>query len=171
VRLTTVLPRKAAPNLALGTLLTWDISTQTDFSVSDTPAVVVASASPPPATAVSIPDKIEDRLKQLTFEGELNFPFQDAIAYIADETSTEIDIDGNALKDAGFTKNMPIKLNLGMVSGMEALKQIFLSEKCRPPTPEKRICIVIDEAGKKVLVSTESFAAANGQTVYPLITE
>lgn len=163
VRLTTVLPRKAAPNLALGTLLAWDQSTHTDFS-SAAPAPVVAAA------AVDIPEKLEDRLKKFTFDGEFNNPFQDAIAYIASESKTEIDIDGNALKDAGFTKNMPIKLSLGKVNGLEALRQIILSEKCRPPVPEKRICIVVDEAAKKVIVSTEYFAKENGQTVYPLIT-
>jgi hypothetical protein len=164
VKLTTVLPRKAAPNLALGTLLTWDLSTQTNFSTAAPPTATVAAA------AENIPEKIEDRLKQFTFEGEFNNPFQDAIAYIATETKTQIDIDGNALKDAGFTKNMPIKMSIGKVNGLEALKQIILSEKCKPPVPEKRICIVIDESTKKVLVSTEAFAKEAGQTVYPLVT-
>jgi hypothetical protein len=53
---------------------------------------------------------------------------------------------------------------------MEALQQIFLSEKCKPPVPEKRICIVIDDATQKVIVSTEYFAKEAGQAVYPLIT-
>jgi hypothetical protein len=166
VRLTTVLPRKAAPNLALGTLLTWDQAMQTDFTTA-APPTVVAAANP---QAGNLPEKIEDRLKR-TLEGEFNQPFQDAVAYIASETQVQIDIDGNALKDAGFTKNMPIKLSLGRVSGLEAFKQIILSERCRPPTPDKRICIVIDEANRRVLVSTEAFAKANGQQVYPLITE
>ena len=171
VRLTTVLPRKAAPNLALGMLLSWDISTQTDFSAASTPDMPIAAAEPPKTNTVEVPDSVEERLKQLRFEGEFNNPFQDAIAYVAEETKTEFNIDGNALKDAGFTKNMPIKLDLGEVNGLEALKAIILSERCRPPVPEKRICIVIDEANKSVLVSTEAFAKANEQTVYPLITE
>ncbi len=166
VRLTTLLPRKAAPNLALGTLLTWDQAMQTDFTTA-APPTTLAAANPP---AEDLPAKIEDRLKR-TFEGEFNQPFQDAVAYIASETQVQIDIDGNALKDAGFTKNMPIKLSLGKVSGLEAFKQIILSERCRPPTPDKRICIVIDEANQRVIVSTEAFAKANGQKIYPLITE
>ena len=161
VRLTTVLPRKAAPNLALGTLLAWDQSTHTDFSTPAPPTV--AAASP----ASNLPDKVEDRLK-LQMDGEFNSPFQDAIAFIAQETKVEFDIDGNALKDAGFTKNMPQKFSLGRVSGLEALKQIALRNN--PPTPDKRICIVIDEAAKKVLVTTESFAKEAGQTIYPLVT-
>lgn len=166
VRLTTLLPRKAAPNLALGALLTWDQAMQTDFTTAAPPTAVAAAAPP----ASDLPEKIEDRLKR-TLEGEFNQPFQDAIAYIGNETQVQIDIDGNALKDAGFTKNMPIKLSLGKVSGLEAFKQIILSERCRPPTPDKRICIVIDEAQKRVIVSTEAFAKANGQQIYPLITE
>lgn len=163
VRLTTVLPRKAAPNLALGSLLTWDQSTKTDFSAA-APPPTVASAGP----RANLPDKVEDRLK-LTFEGEFNQPFQDAVAYIASECQVEIDIDGNALKDAGFTKNMPLKLSIGKVSGLEAFKQIILYERYRPPTPDKQLCIVIDEAAKTVLVTTEAFAAAEGKTVYPLV--
>ncbi|MFV0444220.1 MAG: hypothetical protein ACK5Q5_11685 [Planctomycetaceae bacterium] len=167
VKLTTVLPRKAAPNLALGTLLTWDLSTQTDFSTV-APPTSVAAATP----QVTIPDKVEDRLKQLKFDGEfMDIPLQDCLAYIASETQTEIDIDGNALKDAGFTKNIKIKLNLGKVSGLEAIKQIVLFERCRPPVPEKQMCISIDEAAKTVLFSTEFFVKEQGKTVYPLVTE
>jgi len=165
VRLTTVLPRQAAPNLALGTLLAWDQSTQTDFS-SSAPAAAVAAAAP---AAADLPAKLEDRLRR-TLEGEFNNPLQDAIAYIGNELQVPIDIDGNALKDAGFTKNMPIKLTLGKVTGLEALRAIILCEKCKPPVPEKRICIVIDEQAKRVLVSTEAFAQAAGQTIYPLVT-
>src|SRR5690606_31617033 len=51
---TTVLPAKAAPNLALGTLLVWDESTRTDFS----------KASPkPPSSDPKLPDLVVDRLK------------------------------------------------------------------------------------------------------------
>lgn len=167
VRLTTVLPRKAAPNLALGTLLAWDQSTHTDFS-SAAPGTAIAAAS----ATVNVPDKVEDRLKQLTLDGEFgDIPLQDALAYIANETQTQIEIDGNALKDAGFTKNIKIKMALGKVSGLEAIKQIVLYERCRPPVPEKRMCIVIDEAAKTVEFSTEFFAKEQGKTVYPLVTE
>jgi hypothetical protein len=165
VRLTTVLPRKAAPNLALGTLLTWDLSTQTDFSTAVAPTAVAAAN-------VIVPDKVEDRLKQLTLDGEFgDIPLQEVLAYIANETQTQIEMDGNALKDAGFTKNIKIKMNLGRVSGLEAIKQIVSYERCRPPVPEKQMCIVIDEAAKTVLFSTEFFAKEQGKTVYPLITE
>jgi hypothetical protein len=102
-------------------------------------------------------------------EGEFNSPFQDAIAYIADSAKVQIDIDGNALKDAGFTKNMPQKFSLGQVTALEALKEIVLRNK--PPSPDKRLAIVIDDSNKSVLVTTESFAAAAGQQIYPLVTE
>ncbi len=160
VKLTTVLPRKAAPNLALGTLLAWDLSTQTDFSIVSTTSTI---ASTP---ASDLPARVEDRLKQISLEGEFNNPFQDAVAYIAAETKTQIEIEGNALKDAGFTKNMPQKFSLGKVTGLEALRQIILFNK--PPVPEKQLCLVIDEAAQTVLITTIFFAEAAGQTIYPL---
>ncbi|MEZ6066004.1 MAG: hypothetical protein R3B90_09910 [Planctomycetaceae bacterium] len=161
VRLTTVLPAKAAPNLALGTLLTWDQSTHTDFSTK-APTTTVAAAAP----AENLPATVEGRMQQ-TFDAELIGPFQNVIAYISEEMQVPIEIDGNALKDAGFTKNMPQKYELGKVTGLEALRAIF--EGNRPPVPEKRLCLVIDEANMSALISTEAFAAAAGQTVYPVV--
>jgi hypothetical protein len=163
VRLTTVLPAKAAPNLAIATLLAWDESTRTDFSVS-TPATTVAAAD----ANSGLPETVEGRL-QLMMDAEFNNPFQDAIAYIADEIKVPIEIDGNALKDAGFTKNMPQKFSLGRVAAVDALREIVTRN--RPPVPEKRLCLVIDEAAKTALITTELFATNAGQTIYPLVKE
>ncbi len=162
LRLATALPRKAAPNLALGTLLTWDESLRTDFS-SEAPAVMVAEAPQD-----DLPATVEGRL-DLVVSGDVAMPFEGVIEYIAGETKLKFDIDGNALKDAGFTKNMPQKLELGNVSVRELLKHLAVSN--RPPSPDKRICIVVDEANKSVLVTTEFFATNQGQTIYPLVTE
>lgn len=161
LRLTTVLPQKAAPNLALGALLTWDQAMQTDFSAVAPAPAMVASAGP------AIPDSVVDRLKTLQLDAEFNnMPLQDALSYVAGECKVTLELDGNALKDAGFTQNMPQKFNLGRVSGMEVLRHIVQSNN--PLDREKRLCIVIDEANKSFLVTTETFAKAQGRTIYSL---
>lgn len=166
VRLTTLLPRKAAPNLALGALLAWDQSTRTDFT--SPPNTLLAAAAQLASAGGALPDNVIDRLRQ-PLDAEFNQPLQDALAYIATSSGVAIDVDGNALKDAGFTKNMPQKFNLGRVSALDALKEIVVRNK--PPVPEKRLCIVIDEGQNAVLFTTESFAKEQGREVYPLVGE
>ena len=56
VRLVTLLPDKAAPNLAAATLLTWNQSIVTDFSE----AVVQVHLS---RMGPTVPDSVVDRLK------------------------------------------------------------------------------------------------------------
>ncbi|MEZ6058651.1 MAG: hypothetical protein R3C01_18270 [Planctomycetaceae bacterium] len=165
VRLVTYLPRKAAPNLAIGTILAWSESLRTDFSSSSQVPTTVASTGAP---AKELPATAAERLL-MVMDAEFNNPFQDAIAYIADETKLTFDIDGNALKDAGFTKNMPQKFSLGKVPAIDAMRQIVLNN--RPPSPDKRICFCVDEATKSVLVTTEKFAEAENRTILKLVEE
>jgi len=98
VRLGSLLPAKAGPNLALGSLLTWDESTRTDFSVA-------AVVTPPPKAAA--PKTFAERLQTKMDVDFRRTPLQEAFAYISDESKIPIEIDGDALKLAGFTKNMP----------------------------------------------------------------
>ena len=97
--LTTGLPERAAPNLAIGALLTWDESTRTDFKKA-----AAAAPDKPKDTPSKLPDLVADRLKQLKLEIEFNRePLQNCFKYISDECKVAIDIDGDALKGAGFT--------------------------------------------------------------------
>jgi len=163
VRMVTYLPQKAGPNLALGTLLTWHESLRTDFSAStQTPTVAM---NDPQST---LPETAMGRL-QIEMDCEFNNPFQNAIDYVAEETKLTFEIDGNALKDAGFTKNMPQKFNLGRKPAIEALREFAINN--RPPTPDKRICFCVDEATMTVLVTTEKFAADQGKEFLKLVDE
>ncbi len=155
--LATSLPERAAPNLAIGALLTWDESTRTNFSK---PAV-----DKPKETGPSkLPDLVADRLKQLKLEIEFTkMPLQDGLKYIADECKINLDIDGDALKAAGFTKNMEQNIKLGKVTGLEAIGAIVKKyEKERVP-----IVLVIDESKKVALITTKEFAEKGNLTVYP----
>ncbi len=70
---TTVLPTKAGPNLALGTVLTWDESTRTNFS---------AEEAMPVATTSDLPKTVMERLKTPIDIEFSRKPLADAFAYI-----------------------------------------------------------------------------------------
>ena len=153
VQLKTVLPPKAAPNLALGTVLTWDESTRTDLT-----------AEPPAMAAVNtgIPKTVVERM-QLPVDAEFNrVPLQEALDYIAGEIRVTSEIDGDALKDAGFTKNMAQTFNLGKVSAEDALA--FLVKQYEEPG--KRLVLVVDEPRKTIILLTEKFAVQRGLTIH-----
>jgi predicted Zn finger-like uncharacterized protein len=153
VRLLTVMPPKAAPNLALGTVLTWDESTRTDFS-ADAPRMA--------ATTQKLPETVLGRL-QLPVDAEFNrVPLQEALDYIGGEIQVTVEIDGDALKDAGFTKNMAQTFMLGKVPAAEALGHIIRQYN----EPGKEMVVVIDEPRKTLLVLTRKFAHQQGLTVH-----
>jgi len=153
VRLLTVMPPKAAPNLALGAVLTWDESTRTDFS-ADAPQLVT--------TATKLPETVLERL-QLPVDAEFNrVPLQEALDYIGQEIHVGIEIDGDALKDAGFTKNMAQTFTLGKVPAAKALKRIVDQYK----EPGKQMVIVLDEARQTLIVLTKKFADQRGLDVH-----
>jgi hypothetical protein len=153
--MTTVLPAKAAPNLALGTILTWDESTRTNFSPSDSTSVASG-------TGTSLPNTVMGRLKQV-FEIEFaRKPLQDAFTFIGEEAQVTFVIDGDALKMAGYTKNMPQTFKLGKVPGTKGLHTIFTW-----PMQEK-LCLVVDDAKMEAHITTVQAAEAQGLKVVPV---
>ncbi len=153
--LTTSLPERAAPNLAIGALFTWDESTRTDFKK----AATVPEKSK--GTPSNLPDLVADRLKQLKLEVEFDrVPLQDCFKYISDECKVAIDIDGDALKAAGFTKNMPQKMALGKVTGLEGIAGI-LQRYAKEKIP---MVLVIQEDKKRALITTKDFAEKDSLT-------
>ena len=151
--MTTVLPAKAAPNLALGTVLTWDESTRTNFSASD-PTMSVADTS--------LPKTVMGRLKQV-FEIEFaRKPLQEAFLFIGEEAQVTFVIDGDALKGAGYTKNMAQTFKLGKVTGAKGLYTILTW-----PMQEK-MCLVVDDAKMEALITTTVEAEAKGLKIVPV---
>lgn len=152
VQLISTLPERAAPNLALASLLTWDESTRTDFSAK--------KAKPAPTAAPKLPNLVVDRLKKKI---EIDFrrtPLQEAFSYIAEETKTNIILDGEALKLVGYTKNMPQTMNLGMVSGLDAIQAIFNVKD------QDQLCLVIDEKKKTATITSIPFAVQNNLKMF-----
>lgn len=149
--LDTSLKERAAPNIALASLLSWDESTRTDFSK--------AAPSKTTGSEEKLPELVADRLKR-KIECEFpRTPLQDAIKYIADECKVGHDIDGDALKDKGYTKNMPQIFTLND-TGFAALKEIM---KKYPD-----MVIVIDEPQKQFILTTRGFAEKKKQTVFEI---
>ena len=152
VRMVTLLPKKAAANLAAASLLTWNQSLVTDF---DGPAPAVASAA-------KIPDSVLERLKTMpVFVDFRNTPLQEAFSYISDEIKTPIIINGDALKLSGMTQNMPQNYDLGEVPAIRALDTIVSN-----PMYEGKLVIVVDENSRSISVTSRDVATESGLTIF-----
>jgi hypothetical protein len=148
-RLVTVLPKQASVNLAAGALLTWNQSLLTNFD--EEKAVAKGDTT-------AIPDKLVDRLQMKVLIDFRRTPLQEAFGYICDAIKTEWSIDGDALKGAGFTQNMPQTFDLGTVTAQAALHEILLKyAKERDP-----LVLIVDEKAKKIILSTKVKAEADG---------
>ncbi len=148
-QLTTQLSERAAPNIALAGLLAWDEAINTDF----------ASAVPqvPTDSGPKLPDLMVDRLK-MKIDVEFNRePLKDAFAYIAGECKLKSVVNGDALKDKGYTQNMPQTFVM-QDAGLVAIKQIV--------DQYEGMCIVIQQDKGQFLVTTTKFAEQDGQTPY-----
>lgn len=152
----TVLPRKAGPNLALGSLFTINEAARTDFSE---PAPVLAANNQP-----KIPDTVAERLK-LPVDAEFNrTPLEAAMQYLCDEIHVKLAIDGDALKDAGYTRNMPQTMKLGIVPADRVLTEILSNYQ----EQNKEMVVSVDEQTKTLHLLTKKFAMSRGLPIYPI---
>jgi predicted Zn finger-like uncharacterized protein len=152
VEVVTPLPERAAPNLALASLLAWDESTRTDFSRKPAAGTMAQTGN-----AVAGP-KLPEALTKLIDVDFRRTPLQEAFAYVADELKITIDIDGDALKLSGYTKNMPQEFQLNQISANKALFEIIKKYD--------KMCLVIDQKQNRVLVTTYPVAEAQKLTTY-----
>lgn len=152
VSMITVLPAKAAPNLALATLFTVNEAARTDFSVE---VVAVNQGS-------KLPDTVKERLS-IPVDSEFSRrPLEMALQYLAGEIEVNLFVDGDALKDAGYTKNMPQTFNLGVVPVEQSFKQIVMNYQ----EPGKIMVMSIDEKTKTITITTEKFAKNKNLPIY-----
>jgi len=91
-------------------------------------------------------------------------PLQDAVKSIAEKCEIEIDLDGEALKASGFTKDMEQNLTLGKVTGLAAIDAIL--QKSEKERPGRGMVLVIRDEEKKALITTAEFAKKNEQTPF-----
>jgi hypothetical protein len=112
-------------------------------------------------------DQIADRLQ---VELDVDFrrtPMQEAFAFISSIIKTPIEIDGDALKAGGFTKNMPQTFQGEKLTAVDAIKKIL--EKYQDPhKPGSTMVIVVDEERKEITVTTKGFCDQQKLTPYEL---
>jgi hypothetical protein len=145
---TTVLPAKAGPNLALGTLLAWDESQHLPASSAGGATVVAQDA---------IPDKIIDRLKTEVLAEFSRMPLDQVITYLGDQTGVDFTVDGDAMKLTSYTKNIPQTMSLGKVPALQVLKQIITTPM------QENMAVYIDETNKKAVLSTKPILKQQGK--------
>tara|TARA_B100000029_G_C17542862_1_gene947351 strand:- start:168 stop:1724 length:1557 start_codon:yes stop_codon:yes gene_type:complete len=150
VQLLTRLPERAASNIALSALLAWDESTRTDFSVA-APKREASGKALPKTVAGRLGVKIEVDFRRT--------PLQEAMLFIAEEIQVPIDIDGDALKLSGYTKNMPQTL------AKQAPASTVLHEIMKK---YKDLVIVVDEKTKKITLLTQAVAKKKGLEPFPV---
>ncbi len=150
ITLTTVLPSKATPNLALATLFTVNEAARTNFGAS---RPTVAAADKP-----KLPPTIAGRI-ELPVDAEFNrTPLEPALQFLCDEIQVKLFVDGDALKDAGYTKNMPQTFTLGKVPMKEALSKIIETYQER----DKEMVACFDDSKMLITVTTRKFAERDG---------
>ncbi|MEW4489654.1 hypothetical protein AB1L42_16350 [Thalassoglobus sp. JC818] len=150
--MTTVLPQKAAPNLALATLFTLDEASRTDF----TQTVDTQPQTDEPQKSV------RERLKN-PVDAEFNrMPLEKAFTYLCEEIGVVLEVDGIALENAGFTRNMPQTFNLGIVPAERAMAEIVNTYQ----EPGRTMAISVDESQNKIILTTKKFADQRGLEIY-----
>ena len=145
VVLQTRLPERAGPNIALAGLLAWHESTMAGTRPPVSPGEPATPAAP-----------LAERLKTPI---EIDFrrtPLEEVFIYIGGETGVEFDIDGDALKLAAYTRNMPQTMALGKVPAEKAIAAILANYD--------KMAVVLDDAAGKAIVTTLSAAEEKGLT-------
>ncbi|MBL4884568.1 MAG: hypothetical protein JKY95_08555 [Planctomycetaceae bacterium] len=161
VRMGTLLPLKAGPNLALGTLLAWDESTRTDFSTK----VVSTKPKVKKIDIASLPMKQRlERKIDVDFRGT---PLQEAFAYIAEEAKIKIEVDGDALKLAGFTKNMRQTFKMDQTTVREAIYGIIKTYE----DESVPMVIHVSEKENKIIVLVKPVAETRKLEIYQFKTK
>ncbi|MBX3443315.1 MAG: hypothetical protein KF774_12995 [Planctomyces sp.] len=152
VRLTTVLPARAAPNLALGTLLTWDELRRGETSPAEAAPVATSGDTRP----------IAERLRKPILAEFQGMSIEQAVIYIGEQTGVNFAVDGEALEMTGYTRNMPQKLSLGEKPAIEALRAIVT-------VPDQSdLAVFVDERANRALMSTKPYLEQRGQKPFPL---
>lgn len=147
VRLRTTLPERAAPNLAVGAMLAWDESTAAGGE---------RTRIRPTPRKPELP--VAERLKKEILIDFRRTPLEEAFIYIGEETGVRVEVDGEALKLAGYTKNMPQTFNLGTAPANQALEEILKQYD--------EMVLVIDEERTVMTVMTRAVARQKGLTPY-----
>jgi hypothetical protein len=154
IAIETSLPDRAAPNLALGALLTWDLTIQPDFGSERQPAS-------PTATGDGLPATVAERLKKkitVDFRNEL---FDTAMAFVCEEVGIGFKMSGNDLKAAGVTQNEKVEFKMEEQPATAVLFKMLRDRKTK-------LTIVVDEGAKSITITTDLAAEEKKLKTFPL---
>ena len=155
------LPERAGPNLALGTLLTWNQTTLPGYG-SGPAAPVVVAAKP------NLPEKVADRLKKkITVDFRREFMYK-AMEFISDEIGVTIKLDGPGMKDVGVTQNEYQVFAMEDVPATVVLQKILVENTKNKEFPNGKLALIVDENAKTATITGVNFAKQKNQTPFPL---
>jgi hypothetical protein len=92
----------------------------------------------------------------------------EAFNFIGGEIKTPFEVDGDALKLGGFTKNISQEFKMDAARPLDVIQKIFEVAKGVNNPPERTLVIVVDESKKNVLVTTLSTANDKGLKAFDL---
>jgi hypothetical protein len=151
VTLESVLPERAAPNLSLATYL---LLTAEPSSLGSSPGVPIAPKRE------GRPKSLAARLQTVVDVDFKRTPLSEAFESIGGDIGVTFELDGGALKLAGYTKNMPQTLQIKGAPAAQSLQTIL---KAYP-----KLALVADEARGAIVVTTTEAAAAQHKTTLAL---
>lgn len=147
------LPERAGPNLVVAGLLTFDHLLQRGYWSSGS-----AGASGNTPTRV-LPDTVAARLASPVTVDFRRAPLYQAVGDIADQLQISVKINGDDLRDIGVTQNIPQEFSLEGVPAVQVLRRILEKEN---------LCLLVDEPGKRIIISTVKAATERGDKMFPL---
>ncbi|MCA9039186.1 MAG: hypothetical protein KDA65_02435 [Planctomycetaceae bacterium] len=147
VTVQTTLSERAAPNLSLASWLYWRERMLPESFLASSPAVATANG----------PKTVAERLQSTLFVDFRLTPLQEAIEQIGGEIQVSFQIDGDALKNEGYTQNMQQNYNLGEVTAETTLKHLL--------EQYPKMVLVLKENENQAVITTQ--AAAEAQQLVP----
>lgn len=138
---------RALPNLLLGGVLLW----HNQFVQSTPPTAETSEVSSvsPPRKVIPLTERLQQRI-DVDFRRE---PLESALQTVAQELSSPIEIDGEALKLAGYTRNMPQTLQLSQFPAGGVLQKILMQY-------DQMVLAVIEGTPETLLLTTREAARA-----------
>ena len=162
VSMNVELPERAGPNLALGTLFTWNQTTLPDFGKSS------SAPSGSGADEPKLPDKIADRLKKkISVEFRRDFMYV-ATEFVSKEIGVEIKLDGPGMKEVGITQNVYQSFAMDDIPATAVLYKILVENTTSGTYPKGALVLIVDEDKKTATVTSIATAANKKLKPFPL---
>ena len=153
VALRTQLPERAAPNLALGAMLTMDEFNRVKSAAPRDPKAPTAPTAPEPTLSIA------QRLSKKIDVDFRNHPLYQALDLIGEDIGVKFKIEGNDLKMVGVTGNMKQQFKMDGVPATEVLDKMLSGIG---------LAIVIDEGKQIVTVTSMKAVQERGLKMVPI---